>query len=240
MRTSRATRPRTGALTTTEFAVLTVLTVETQAVALSGYDLLKIVERTAGYLWRPTKSHLYAVLPRLVERGLATRKAAPGARGPERQLYRVTTKGDRLARAWLEEPAPCDVFAATRLGTVGTDRYALCSFDPGFGNLTKELRKSDGGPFTTVSVPPREGITTGFAVSPEAPLVAATGRDWSFVHRGSGEKWSTPLTLGGPPFEDLAFSDARHATFVRGGPGQEFAEVYRTDDAGLNWKLLKI
>ena len=108
MRTSRATRPRTGALTTTEFAVLTVLTVETQAVALSGYDLLKIVERTAGYLWKPTKSHLYAVLPRLVERGLATRKAAPGARGPERQLYRVTTKGDRLARAWLEEPAPGD------------------------------------------------------------------------------------------------------------------------------------
>lgn len=146
----------------------------------------------------------------------------------------------RSPAGWMEEPAPCDVFAATRLGTVGTDRYALCSSDPGFGNMTKELRKSDGGPFKTVSVPPREGITTGFAVSPEAPLVAATGRDWSFVHRGSGEKWSTPLTLGGPPFEDLAFSDARHATFVRGGPGQEFAEVYRTDDAGLNWKPLKI
>ena len=109
MRTSRATRPRTGTLTTTEYAVLTVLTVETQWVALSGYDLLKIVERTVGYLWKPTKSHLYAVLPRLVERGLATRKAAPGERGPERQLYRVTPKGERLARAWLEEPVPGDV-----------------------------------------------------------------------------------------------------------------------------------
>jgi hypothetical protein len=109
-----------------------------------------------------------------------------------------------------------------------------------FGNMTKELRKSEGGPFKTISVPPREGITTGFAISPEAALVAATGRDWSFVHRGPGEKWDTLLTLGGPPFEDLAFSDARHAALVRGGPGQEFAEVYRTDDAGLNWKLLKI
>lgn len=108
MRTSRAARPRTGTLTTTEFAVLTVLTVETQWVALSGYDLLKIVERTVGYFWKPTKSHLYAVLPRLVERGLATRKAAPGARGPERQLYRVTPKGEQLARAWLEEPVPGD------------------------------------------------------------------------------------------------------------------------------------
>ncbi|WP_030473040.1 hypothetical protein [Lentzea aerocolonigenes] len=39
----------------------------------------------------------------------------------------------RSPAGWLEEPAPCDVFAATRLGTVGTDRYALCSFDPGWG-----------------------------------------------------------------------------------------------------------
>lgn len=108
MRTSRATRPRTGALTTTEFAVLTVLTVETQCVALSGYDLLRIVERSVGYLWKPTKSHLYAVLPRLVERGLATRRSAPGEKGPDRQLYRVTKKGERLARAWLEEPVPGD------------------------------------------------------------------------------------------------------------------------------------
>ncbi len=146
----------------------------------------------------------------------------------------------RSPAGWMEEPAPCTEFSATRLGTVGTSRFALCSFDPGFGNMTKELRKSDGGPFTTVSVPPREGITTGFAVSPEAALVAATGRDWSFVHRGPGEKWDTPLTLGGPPFEDLAFSDARHATLVRGGPGQEFAEIYRSDDAGVTWKPLQI
>ncbi|MFS8099641.1 hypothetical protein LFM09_21175 [Lentzea alba] len=146
----------------------------------------------------------------------------------------------RSPSGWMEEPAPCDIFAATRLGTVGTDRYALCSFDPGFGNMTKELRKSEGGPFKTVSVPPREGITTGFAISPEAALVAATGRDWSFVHRGPGEKWDTLLTLGGPAFEDLAFADFRHATLVRGGPGQEFAEVYRTVDAGLNWKLVKV
>ena len=110
MRTSRAARPRTAALTTTEFAVLTVLSVETQDRAVSGYDLLRIVERSVGYIWKPTKSHIYAVLPRLVERGLATRRTAPGARGPERQLYRVTPKGERLARAWLEEPVPGDQY----------------------------------------------------------------------------------------------------------------------------------
>ena len=109
MRTSRAARPRTGTLTTTEFAALTVLTVETEHTPISGYDLLKAVEKSVGYIWKPTKSHLYAVLPRLVERGLATRRSAPGAKGPERQLYRATRKGEALARAWLEEPVPGDV-----------------------------------------------------------------------------------------------------------------------------------
>jgi PadR family transcriptional regulator, regulatory protein AphA len=108
MRTSRVARPRTASLTTTEFAVLTVLTVETQAGPVSAYDLLKLVEKSVGYIWTPTKSHLYAVLPRLVERGLATQRSAPGVRGPERHLYRVTKKGERLVRQWLEEPVPGD------------------------------------------------------------------------------------------------------------------------------------
>jgi PadR family transcriptional regulator AphA len=108
MRTSRAVRPRTAQLTTTEYAVLTVLTVETEHTAISGYDLLKVVERSVGHVWRPTRSHLYAVLPRLVERRLATVREAPGERGPDRRLYRVTQKGRRLVRMWLEEPVPGD------------------------------------------------------------------------------------------------------------------------------------
>ena len=88
--------------------MLTILTVETQCHHRSGYDLLKDVERSVGYIWTPTKSHLYAVLPRLCERGLATRRSAPGMRGPERQLYRVTKKGERVVRRWLEEPVPGD------------------------------------------------------------------------------------------------------------------------------------
>jgi DNA-binding PadR family transcriptional regulator len=108
MRTSRAVRPRTAELTTTEYAVLTVLTVETAHVPISGYDLLKVVERSVGHVWRPTRSHLYAVLPRLVGRGLATVREAPGERGPDRRLYRVTKRGARLTRLWLEEPVSGD------------------------------------------------------------------------------------------------------------------------------------
>ena len=108
MRTSRAVRPRAAELTTTEYAVLTVLTVETEHVAICGYDLLKVVERSVGHVWRPTRSHLYAVLPRLVERGLATVREAPGERGPDRRLYRATKKSERLVRKWLQEPVPGD------------------------------------------------------------------------------------------------------------------------------------
>jgi DNA-binding PadR family transcriptional regulator len=108
MRTSDAVRPRTSSLTTTEYAVLTVLTVETGLQPVSGYDLLKCVEKSVGYIWKPTKSHLYAVLPRLVERRLATRRSAPGAKGPDRQLYRATARGRRLVKVWLEEPVPGD------------------------------------------------------------------------------------------------------------------------------------
>ena len=99
----------------------------------------------------------------------------------------------RSPAGWREELAPCDIFAATRLGTVGADRYALCSFDPGFGNMSKELRRSEGGPFKTVSVAPREGITLGFAISPRrrsSPRPGATGRSSTAVRARSGPRRS--------------------------------------------------
>ncbi|WP_394617927.1 hypothetical protein JNUCC0626_02160 [Lentzea sp. JNUCC 0626] len=205
----------------------------------SGF-LAVIYDGTASRLFqRPLWFGTWQPVPGVEIPGQARGEIADGqvslARFGEENRYWV-----RSGAGWSEEPAPCDQFAATRLGTVDAARYALCSFDPGFGNMSKEVRRSDGGPFKTVSAPPREGITTGFAVSSEAALVAATGRDWSFVHHGLGEKWDTPFVLGGSPFEDLAFSDVRHATLVRGGPGQEFAEVYRSDDAGLTWRILSV
>ncbi|MCX2949262.1 hypothetical protein [Lentzea sp. NEAU-D7] len=212
------------------------------ALGFDGAGFLAVIyDGTSSRLFhRDLWSGSWQPVPGVEVKGQASGSIAPGH-------VSLTTIGvesrywTRSPAGWLEEPAPCTEFSATRLGTAGPDRLALCSSDPGFGTMTKELRQAvGGGPFETVGVAPREGITTGFAVSPEAVLVAATGRDWSFVHRGPGEKWGTPLTLGGPPLEDLAFSDARHATLVRGGPGQEFAEVHRSDDAGLTWKILSV
>jgi DNA-binding PadR family transcriptional regulator len=57
----RAQAP-TRTLTTTEAAVLALLAIQGER---SAYDLDKLVERNIAHLWRPARTQLYAVLPRL-------------------------------------------------------------------------------------------------------------------------------------------------------------------------------
>lgn len=87
-------------LSTTEFAVLGLLTGGER----SGYDLKKAAEAGIGYVWTAAKSQIYAVLPRLVEGGYATAKHVRQERLPDKQLYRITKRGEEAFRAWLEEP----------------------------------------------------------------------------------------------------------------------------------------
>jgi len=94
-----ATRGSTG-LSTTEFAVLGLLSFGER----SGYELKKAAEAGVGYVWTAAKSHVYGVLPRLVEGGFATTRRVAQKRRPDKQVYRITKKGERAFRAWLEEP----------------------------------------------------------------------------------------------------------------------------------------
>jgi DNA-binding PadR family transcriptional regulator len=90
---------RTDALTTTEYAVLGLLTGGRE---LSGYDLRRAVDRSVGYFWGPTRSHIYAVLPRLVAGGYARTRRVVQRQRPDKQLYRITRRGEDALRAWLE------------------------------------------------------------------------------------------------------------------------------------------
>ena len=72
----------------------------------SGYDLLKRAERSVAHMWSPAKSQLYAVLPRLVEAGLARRRVVRQKKRPDKQLYRLTPVGKAAFQAWLEQPSP--------------------------------------------------------------------------------------------------------------------------------------
>lgn len=72
----------------------------------SGYDLLKRAEGSVAHMWSPAKSQLYAVLPRLVEAGLAGRRTVRQTGRPDKQVYRLTRDGRTAVRRWLETAPP--------------------------------------------------------------------------------------------------------------------------------------
>jgi PadR family transcriptional regulator AphA len=88
-------------LTATESALLGLLARHDE---LSGYDLTKLVRHGVGYVWAPAKSRIYAVLPRLVDAGLATRRDVAQEQRPDKQLYRITVLGEQALREWLARP----------------------------------------------------------------------------------------------------------------------------------------
>jgi DNA-binding PadR family transcriptional regulator len=97
------TIPRqTTDLTTTEGVLLGLLAEGER----SGYDLLKRAEASVAHMWAPAKSQLYAVLPRLVDAGLARRKTVRQSGRPDKQMYRLTAAGRRSVQAWLEDAPP--------------------------------------------------------------------------------------------------------------------------------------
>jgi DNA-binding PadR family transcriptional regulator len=95
-----AAQVRTVSLTTTEAAVLALLAIEGER---SAYLLTKAVERAIGHIWSPAKSGLYATLPRLVNSGLAQRRA---------RRYRISAAGRSALDEWLAtvEPGARDTF----------------------------------------------------------------------------------------------------------------------------------
>lgn len=89
-------------LTATECAVLGLLSFG----EASGYDLMKLAERSVGLIWRPVKSQLYTLLPQFVERGFAERRDVPQQGRPDKVMYRVTGVGREMLRTSLMELKP--------------------------------------------------------------------------------------------------------------------------------------
>jgi PadR family transcriptional regulator, regulatory protein AphA len=89
-------------LTTTEAAILGLLGLG----EASGYDLSRNVETGIGMFWSPAQSGIYAVLPRLVEKGCATARTVAQERRPDKQVYRITDEGRAALRRWIESGPP--------------------------------------------------------------------------------------------------------------------------------------
>src|SRR3954471_24097511 len=88
-------------LSTTEYDVLGMLSWGEQY----GYELKKIAEAGVEYVWTTARSHVYSVLPSLVQGGYATSRRVTQASRPDKQLYRITKKGRAAFGEWLGEPA---------------------------------------------------------------------------------------------------------------------------------------
>ena len=88
-------------LTTTEYAILGLLA-EGES---SGYDLARAADRSIAYMWAPSRSQIYKVLPRLVAWGLATSREVEQRGRPDKAVYRITRAGQAMLRAWLEDDA---------------------------------------------------------------------------------------------------------------------------------------
>ena len=110
-------------LSDTEYAVLGLLTHGER----SGYELDKLAQRSIGYFWRPAKSKIYAILPRLVAHGLADSTAVAQDRRPNKQLYRITSSGEEALREWLGSPDP--------VAGVARDGLLLKLFFGGYGDV---------------------------------------------------------------------------------------------------------
>lgn len=91
-----------GLLSTTEAAILGLLGLGER----SGYDLSRNVATGIGMFWSPAQSGIYAVLPRLVDKGYATARTVAQSRRPDKQVYRITEDGRAALRRWLESGPP--------------------------------------------------------------------------------------------------------------------------------------
>ena len=85
----------------TKFAVLGLLTYA----PLSGYDIRRIYAQSLGNFWSESYGHIYPILGRLKDEGLATREVQQKAGRPDRHVYSITDRGREELHRWLAQPA---------------------------------------------------------------------------------------------------------------------------------------
>jgi PadR family transcriptional regulator, regulatory protein AphA len=89
-----------GALTTTSYAILSLLAVRP---SWSTYELTRQMDRSIGRMWPRAQSKLYEEPKKLVAHGLATaRSEAVGQRS--RTVYAITDEGRQALAAWHRDP----------------------------------------------------------------------------------------------------------------------------------------
>lgn len=91
---------RVGRLTTTSYAILSLLAVR----SWSTYELTQQMDRSLGRIWPRAQSKLYEEPKKLAASGHASAKEERVGDRP-RTVYSITAKGRRALGAWLKEPS---------------------------------------------------------------------------------------------------------------------------------------
>ena len=71
----------------------------------SGYDLKKDFEEQISHFWSESMGQIYPALHRLHQERLVSVTTEKHQGRPERKVYRITKRGEKVLREWLAEPA---------------------------------------------------------------------------------------------------------------------------------------
>jgi DNA-binding PadR family transcriptional regulator len=121
-------------VSTTEYAVLGLV----GAGEASGYDLARSASRGIAYIWAPSRSQIYKVLPRLEAAGYVSRRDVAQDGRPDKALWRITRSGRAALRAWLDviedDPSPAGNVFLLKIyfgwaGRPGADRRQLDAYE---------------------------------------------------------------------------------------------------------------
>ncbi len=127
MNTPNESKSQQRALTTTSYAVLSVLSLRPH----STYDLIRQMRLSMHYMWPRAESNVYAEPRRLVEAGLAAaREEWNGHR--RRTVYSITEAGRAALAQWLASPSSrqryeCEALVKVLFAENGTPEDLLAS-----------------------------------------------------------------------------------------------------------------
>jgi len=71
---------------------------------VSGYDIMKIFDRSMAHYWHAHPTQIYPTLERMEEFGLIKRRNVVQRNRPNKHLYTITQAGERVLLEWLESP----------------------------------------------------------------------------------------------------------------------------------------
>lgn len=70
----------------------------------TGYELKQLLDNSTGYFWHAYHSQVYSTLRSLENEGLITTHVVNGSDHLTRRVCRITAKGEKELRAWLDDP----------------------------------------------------------------------------------------------------------------------------------------